>query len=41
MPTLTVRALGELLYLPLYQQLRILTEQKYPRQEPAVSAHAF
>jgi hypothetical protein len=27
--------MGELLDLPMYQQLRILTEQKYPRQTPA------
>ena len=35
MPTLTIRSLGEMLYLPMYQQLRMLTEQKYPNQEPA------
>lgn len=36
MPRLTVRALAELLDLSAYQQLRILQEQKYPRQEPQV-----
>lgn len=36
MPDLTVRALGEMLHLPLYEQMRILAEQKYPRQVPAV-----
>jgi hypothetical protein len=34
-PVLTVRAFAEMLELPLYQQVRILTEQKYPRQAPA------
>ncbi len=36
MPELTVRALGEMIHLPLYEQLRILAEQKHPRQVPAV-----
>lgn len=34
MPTLTAKAAAELLHLPGYEQLRILTEQKYPRREP-------
>lgn len=34
MPTLTAKAAAELLQLPGYEQLRILTEQKYPRREP-------
>jgi hypothetical protein len=34
MPSLTVRAAAELLFLPAYQQVRVLTDQKYPRQEP-------
>ena len=33
-PRLTVRAFAELLALPAYAQLRILEEQKYPRNEP-------
>lgn len=33
-PALTVRAFAEMLELPMYQQLRILTEQKYPRRHP-------
>lgn len=33
-PRLTVRAFAELLALPAYAQLRILQEQKYPRNEP-------
>lgn len=36
MPRLTVRALAEMLPLPAYQQARILSEQKYPKQEPQV-----
>lgn len=36
MPSLTVRSLAELLRLPAYQQMRILSEQKYPKQEPQV-----
>lgn len=34
MPRLSVRALAEMLTLPAYEQLRILYEQKYPRQQP-------
>jgi hypothetical protein len=34
MPTLTVRALAEMMQLPVYEQVRILHEQKYPRQTP-------
>jgi hypothetical protein len=34
MPRLTTRAMAELLRLPAYAQIRILTEQKYPRQGP-------
>lgn len=33
-PALTVRAFAEMLELPMYQQLRILSEQKYPRRTP-------
>jgi hypothetical protein len=36
MPELTVKALGEMIHLPLYEQMRILAEQKYPRQIPAM-----
>ncbi len=36
MPDMTVRALAELIHLPMYEHLRILAEQKYPRQTPAV-----
>lgn len=35
-PTLTVRAFAEMLELPLYEQLRILLEQKYPDKGPAL-----
>lgn len=34
MPRLNVRALAEVLNLPAYAQMRILHEQKYPRQQP-------
>lgn len=34
MPELTVRAFAELLHLSIYEQSRILHEQKYPRQSP-------
>jgi len=34
MPRLTVRAFAELMALPLYEQVRILQEQKYPKQQP-------
>jgi len=34
MPRLSVRAFAEMLVLPAYQQVRILHEQKYPRQQP-------
>jgi hypothetical protein len=33
-PRLTVRAFAELLALPAYAQVRVLQEQKYPRNEP-------
>lgn len=33
-PVLTVRAFAEMLELPLYEQVRILEEQKYPRRKP-------
>ena len=35
-PTLTARAFAEMLELPLYEQLRILLEQKYPDKGPAI-----
>lgn len=41
MPSLSVRAAAELLHLPAYQQLRILTEQKYPTQQPQVFRTPF
>lgn len=34
MPRLTVKAFAELIHTPLYGQLRILNEQKYPSQAP-------
>lgn len=34
MPSLSVRAFAEMLNLPIYEQQRILLEQKYPRQQP-------
>jgi len=34
MPEVTVKAFSELIHTPLYGQLRILNEQKYPRQAP-------
>lgn len=36
MVSLSVRAFAELLHLPAYEQLRILYEQKYPKQQPQV-----
>ncbi|MFW6114131.1 MAG: hypothetical protein ACOC7K_00145 [bacterium] len=36
MPSLTAKAFAELIHTPLYGQLRILREQKYPRQAPGV-----
>lgn len=36
MPSLTVKAFAELMHTPLYGQLRILREQKYPRQAPGL-----
>lgn len=36
MPDVTVKAFSELIHTPLYGQLRILNEQKYPRQAPGV-----
>lgn len=36
MPDLTVKALAELIHLPMYEHLRILAEQKYPAEIPAV-----
>jgi len=34
MPSLTVRSIAEMLRLPAFEQVRILTEQKYPKQQP-------
>lgn len=34
MPSLTVKAMGELLRLPAFAQARILVDQKYPKQTP-------
>jgi len=36
MPSLTVRAMAEMLRLPAYEQVRILTEQKHPKQAPQI-----
>ena len=36
MPSLTAKAFAELINTPLYGQLRILREQKYPRQAPGL-----
>lgn len=36
MPEVTVKAFSELIHTPLYGQLRILNEQKYPRQAPGI-----
>lgn len=33
-PRLSVRAMAEMIGLPAYEQVRILHEQKYPRQQP-------
>lgn len=35
-PSISVRAMAEMLRLPAYEQVRILTEQKYPKQEPQI-----
>jgi hypothetical protein len=34
MPSLSVRAFAELIHLPAYEHVRILTEQKYPTAQP-------
>ena len=36
MPEVNVKALAELIHLPVYGYARILAEEKYPRQVPAV-----
>jgi len=36
MPEVTVKAFSELIHTPLYGQLRILREHKYPRQTPGI-----
>jgi hypothetical protein len=36
MPEVTVKAFSELIHTPLYGQLRILNEQKYPQQAPGI-----
>lgn len=36
MPRLNVKAMAELLTLPAYEQLRVLHDQKYPKQQPQV-----
>ena len=36
MPSISVRAYAELIHTPLYGQLRILQEQKYPKQAPGI-----
>jgi hypothetical protein len=36
MPSLTVRALAELMALPGYEQYRVLYDQKYPKRQPGV-----
>ena len=36
MPGITVKAFSELIHTPLYGQLRILNEQKYPKQPPGI-----
>lgn len=36
MPSLSVRAMAEMLELPAHAQARILREQKYPKQAPQV-----
>ncbi len=41
MPRLTAKAAAELLQLPAYEQIRILTEQKNPRQQPQVFRAPF
>src|SRR5689334_14031159 len=35
-PRLNAKALGELLSLPAYEQLRVLQEYKYPKNRPSV-----
>lgn len=41
MPRITVKAAAELLRLPAYEQMRILIEQKYPRNQPQVFRAPF
>jgi len=36
MPSLSVRALAELMALPGYEQYRVLYDQKYPKRQPGV-----
>lgn len=36
LPSVTVRSLAEMLLLPAYEQVRILSDQKYPKKEPQV-----
>jgi hypothetical protein len=36
MPKLTIRSLAEMIHKPMYDQIRILNEQKYPKDEPNV-----
>jgi hypothetical protein len=41
MPRLSTKAAAELLNIPAYEPLRILTEQKYPKQQPQVFRTPF
>lgn len=41
MPRITVKAAAELLQLPAYEQMRVLIEQKYPRNQPQVFRAPF
>lgn len=41
MPRITVKAAAELLQLPAYEQMRVLMEQKYPRNQPQVFRTPF
>jgi hypothetical protein len=41
MPRLTAKAAAELLSLPAYEQLRILTDHKYPKLQPQVFRTPF
>ncbi len=41
MPTLSVRAFAELIGLPAYEYVRILYEQKYPKQQPQIFRTPF